>query len=559
MPGKRKTRWRAIRRLSQASFTFLFIYLAAKSQVPQGFNQTIYNLASNGRDLRLANDIGFFFKLDPLVALSTMFSTWALKPALLISLTVLLCVLVFGRFFCGFVCPFGAVNQVCTQIRPGLKKSEQINRNLPQPAGKIKYYLLLTILAAALFGANLAGVVDPFSLLYRGLALAIFPAFQYLTGLLCSWFAELPNPIAYLSYICPYGFNHVLGYEPRFYQNAFFMGGVLVFLLAINYLKPRFFCRTVCPLGALLGLFSRYGLLNLTKDRSLCTQCGKCQIDCPGACGPHPDQEWLRHECHVCFNCEASCPENALKFKLQLSRPHPSTHGAIDSPDLSRRAVISSLASGAMLLGLSRSGNDTIERLKPNLIRPPGAVEEHDFLKKCVRCGLCMKVCPTNVITPSVSEAGVEGFWTPVMNFHIGYCEYSCTLCGSVCPTGAIRELTASEKIETPVKIGSSFFDLGRCLPWSGQGPCVVCEEHCPVSPKAIYLVPMDVDVDEGRTEVLQVPRRNLERCIGCGLCSYVCPVKGSPAVYVTSIGESRSPGARILLPGSKKNGAANE
>ena len=57
---------------------------------------------------------------------------------------------------------------------------------------------------------------------------------------------------------------------------------------------------------------------------------------------------------------------------------------------------------------------------------------------RCIRCGACMKVCPTNVINPTLTEAGMAGFWTPHLIMTQGYCEYTCTLCGSVCPTGAI-------------------------------------------------------------------------------------------------------------------------
>ena len=80
------------------------------------------------------------------------------------------------------------------------------------------------------------------------------------------------------------------------------------------------------------------------------------------------------------------------------------------------------------------------------LIRPPGALDETDFLSRCIRCGECMKVCPNNSLQPAFAEAGLEGIWTPTLTPRIGYCEPSCVLCSEVCPTGAIWKISPQEK-----------------------------------------------------------------------------------------------------------------
>ena len=541
--------------MSQTVFLLLFLFLAARSQAPLGFNQSL--LDAGGQDMRLSAPVSFFFELDPLAGLGTMVSTWTLKPALIISLIVLLAAVFLGRVFCGFACPFGAFNQLLTQAAPKRKLSEKAKLNRPGPGRRLKYYLLFFFLAAAALGSNQAGLLDPLSFFYRGLVLAVFPALNHLIGLVMTWLAEFPPPVGLLSHISTFVTDHVFGYTPRFYQGAFLLGALLILIAALNLWRPRFFCRNLCPLGALLGLFSRYGLYGLTKDENLCTNCGRCRAACPGASNPHPEDRWLRSECHVCFNCQEACPEGALKFKFQpLSpQPRPSPLAPVDGPDLGRRTVLASLAGGLTLFGLGRVSRAAPARPGSDLIRPPGSLAEKDFLSLCVRCGLCVRACPTNVLSPSLGEAGLEGLFTPVLKFDQGYCEYSCTLCSSVCPTGAIRLLTAREKTETPIRIGSSFFDRGRCLPWSGQGPCLVCEEHCPTSPKAIYLIPMEVRVDRDKTEVLLVPQVKLDRCVGCGVCSYKCPVVGRPAVYVSSVGETRSRVNQILLPASNAPG----
>jgi ferredoxin len=106
-----------------------------------------------------------------------------------------------------------------------------------------------------------------------------------------------------------------------------------------------------------------------------------------------------------------------------------------------------------------------------------------------------MRVCPTHVIQPAVLEAGLEGLWTPYLDFRLGTsgCQHNCIACGHVCPTAAIRPLALDERmgrgrfVDTgPIRIGTAFMDRGRCLPWAMGIPCIVCQENCPVSPKAI-------------------------------------------------------------------------
>jgi MauM/NapG family ferredoxin protein len=186
------------------------------------------------------------------------------------------------------------------------------------------------------------------------------------------------------------------------------------------------------------------------------------------------------------------------------------------------------------------------KRALPKAIRPPGVLSEEKFLEKCVKCGECMKACPTNALQPASTEAGPEGIWTPVIVPRVGYCEYYCSLCSQVCPTGAIKELTIPEKIR--VKIGSAWVNKNRCLPYALGRPCIVCEEHCPTSPKAIKFIPAEVKLHDGRVKVEKAPFVDLDLCIGCGICETKCPVVDDPAIYVTSVGESRSERNQLLL-----------
>jgi ferredoxin len=166
----------------------------------------------------------------------------------------------------------------------------------------------------------------------------------------------------------------------------------------------------------------------------------------------------------------------------------------------------------------------------PRLIRPPGA-QENNLLAKCIRCGECSRACPTSAIQPAIAEAGLEGLWTPVLIPRIGYCDYSCSACGQVCPVQAIPPLSLLEKRQHV--IGKAYIDRNRCIPWADEQPCGVCEEMCPVPDKAIELEELEVRDAEGGLLTVQRPHVVRERCIGCGICEYQCPLSGPAAIRV--------------------------
>ena len=213
---------------------------------------------------------------------------------------------------------------------------------------------------------------------------------------------------------------------------------------------------------------------------------------------------------------------------------------------------MASVIGGLAAVPLLRTGDAFEKNASPLLIRPPGSLAEDDFTARCIRCGQCMRVCPNNALHPTLMEAGAEGIWTPILIAKIGYCEPSCTLCGQVCPTGAIQELTHKDKVgdksTPPNRIGTAFVDRGRCLPWAMATPCIVCEEWCPTSPKAVYLEEVIVTNREGKEVAVKRPYVDAALCTGCGACEFACPVSDDKAIYITSVGESRSEKNQILL-----------
>ena len=209
-------------------------------------------------------------------------------------------------------------------------------------------------------------------------------------------------------------------------------------------------------------------------------------IDCEGACDPH-----LRirsSECLVCLNCIEQCPHGARRFGFL-----PDPRDSIRTPDVPRRRAILAVLGGILFFPFARTSGRTTRAFASTVIRPPGAVEELDFLERCTKCDQCIRACPTNTLQPAGLQAGLEGLWTPILDFRIGFCQRHCTACGQVCPTGAIQRLSVSQKLglgefrgDGPIRLGTAHVDPGRCLPISKDIPCTVCEEVCPTSPKAI-------------------------------------------------------------------------
>jgi len=532
-----------LRRISQAFFLLLFLFLLIESRLPQDINYDYSMVFSSYPDLRIDRPLTFFFQLDPLVWLSSLLSGHQLIKGFWWGLGLILTTILLGRIFCGFICPFGTIHHLVSRVRPALKGEKMVRANQKSPNQRVKYFLLIALLLGALLGLNLIGLMDPICLLFRSMALAVLPALG--TGMKEIFEAMAGSDIKAVN-LMGFGFESlvspVFGFDYQAYQTAWFIGLIFLVILFLNRIRPRFWCRVLCPLGALLGIFSRISPLRLEKVQERCTDCKLCVKECQGAASPVPGQDWENAECLICFNCYDACPEDALHFSFRFDP------GLNKRPDMGRRAVLGGLLAGISLPLLGRLDGQVHKVSDPRLIRPPGALPERDFLRLCQRCGLCMKVCPTNTINPTLGEAGMAGFWTPRLIMTQGYCEYSCTLCGTVCPTGAITEISAKEKIERPLRIGSAYLDRGRCLPWSGNGPCIVCEEHCPTSPKAIYLRKEVVNIPDGKRMEVKLPYVDLKRCTGCGICENKCPIKGRPAIRTMAAGESRSAESAIIL-----------
>jgi polyferredoxin len=509
--------------------------------------------------------VSLFLELDPLVGFATALSTHTVYRWLWRGMLVLIPTLLLGRAFCNWMCPYGALHQFMSWLFNIRRNKDSIAKNQYRKVYQLKYYILGILLVLAAFGSLQIGLLDPICLLVRTFTVTIEPAADLLAyDLNLDFLAASPG--------VP---------EQRVFDGAWFVGLMIIVLVGMNLVIPRFFCRVLCPLGAFLGVLSRFALFRIDRDLTKCTDCNLCMRRCEGASDP---QAALRKsECFVCFNCIDDCPEDALSFKLtplpvkdrivgSLKKGTATLFGRkvisqipeteIKSPAVPKRRWVFALGAGVLAYPFLRLSKAVNKRgFHEKAIRPPGSVAEPEFLERCIKCDQCINVCPTNVLQPStLAQGGLEGLWTPVMDFAVGFCQYNCTLCSEVCPTGAIQKTSLPKKLglgehvpDGPIRVGTAFFNRGRCLPWAMETPCVVCEEVCPVSPKAIGTYEEEIVRWDGAKVTLHKPYMRPELCIGCGICEHECPVIDDAAVYVTAIGESRDKDRTLLLE-SKQN-----
>jgi MauM/NapG family ferredoxin protein len=499
--------WGGLRRFSQILFFLFFLLLFLKAEY---VGQSV-----------LAWPVDLFFRFDPLILAAHLLNLSPLVAGLWWSLVFVALTLVLGRFFCGWVCPLGTALDGCRRLLFTLRP----DRGVAVRWRRGKYYLFFALLAAAPFSLNLVGLFDPLSLLYRSLTIVFYPASAYGVEKTSLVLYRLGPPFSSVSEPVYQFFKATwLPFRPLVYALPFLTFILFALAVAAERVDRRFWCRALCPLGALYGLLARFSWLR-RRPAALCPDCGDCAEICKmAAFAPGKPARHLTSECQLCLRCLEQChEEERVTFTMRSQAPRAPL-------DLGRRQVITALVAGAAAVPLVRLGS-LAKRPDEFLIRPPGAQNEAQLLSRCIRCGQCLKVCLTNGLQPVLWEAGLEGLYTPRLLSRLGYCEYSCNLCGQVCPTGAIPSMPLDVKQATV--LGTAFLDRSRCIPYTEATDCLVCEEHCPVSPKAITLNEQQVIDPQGGRVRVKLPVVLTDRCTGCGHCEHVCPVGGAAAIRV--------------------------
>jgi ferredoxin len=467
----------------------------------------------------LINGITFLQFLPSVLKFLTTFGLVSTGFIIVLVLTAL-----FGRVYCSAICPLGILQDIVSWIRKKTKKKYRYRFGNPQNLwryGFLALPLLILLVTGSLIGINL---LDPYSIFGRISADLFQPVYMWMNNIIAGLLEGMNVYFLYPEDVTPArGGAYVI---PSF---------MLLLLIWFSFTRGRLYCNIICPVGTLLGLLSRISLFRIRMIEGRCTKCGECAIACKASCIRIKTLEVDFSRCVGCYNCIAVCPEDAILYTAPSNRV--ATTGPVDPGR--RNAMTRMLAAGAALSGipLPASGQESqadsselvienkipteIEPIRNYPVTPPGSLGIRHFTGRCTACHLCVSVCPTTVLQPSIKEYGWSGILQPHMDYSTNYCNFECTLCTDICPTGAILSLTKEAKKTT--QMGQVQLILENCVVYAENTACGSCSEHCPT--QAVTMVPY--------REGLTLPEIVPEICVGCGACEYACPVTPFKAIYV--------------------------
>lgn len=445
-----------------------------------------------------------FLHLDSFSVLTAFLASRSFDIGLLIAALIIpITTLIFGRYFCSWICPLGYINQILSKIR-FRKKTVNFRQS-----NYFKYYFLIFLVFLSIFGYQIGSVFAPIPIIYRSLTLSVWP----FANMIYNSFLDLLYQTDSIQFLYePFKQVYDLIFSSEKFNLNYIPLTTIIFLiiLGLNLIENRFWCNKICPFGALLGLLSRFSLFKIIQNGEACTKCSVCSKKCQGNADPDKPGELKHSECIVCGNCLDSCPKIGLHYKFAYKTIDHSFN-----PD--RRLLIASGLISLPVLFIPDTNKTQLAYL-----RPPCSINEKDFIDKCIRCGICINICPNNALQLSLFETSYDGIFTPILIPRKGYCEYTCNLCTTVCPTEAIEKTPLIKKQQ--FTIGKARIDKSICIPYAYNSTCLVCQEHCPVPGKAIKIIDKDT---------IGKPVIDNKMCIGCGICEYKCPVQPNAAITV--------------------------
>ena len=435
----------------------------------------------------------------------------ALNVAVIVFLVAL--TLIFGRVYCSVICPLG----VLQDLFGWMGKKQKKNRYSYSPAKNwLRYGVLVLFIAALVAGVgSFVALLAPYSSFGRIASNLLAPLYGWGNNLL-AYFAERMDSYAF------YETEVWLASLPTFIIAAV----TLVVLIVLAWRGGRTYCNTICPVGTVLGVLSRFSWLAPVIDTEKCNACGLCARNCKASCIDSKNHKIDYSRCVACMDCIEKCNKGAISY-----RPRKKQAKAAPVVDESRRSALTAtaiLASTSLLKaqdkkrdgGLAVIEDKVVPERKTRLV-PPGALSIKNFEQHCTACQLCVSVCPNDVLRPST---GLLTLMQPEMGYENGYCRPECTKCGDVCPAGAIKPITREEKSSR--QIGHAVWIKKNCIMHEDKVDCGKCQDACPTG--AIQIVVNESCPNKCKNVVV-----NTERCIGCGACEHLCPVRPLSAIYV--------------------------
>lgn len=439
--------------------------------------------------------------------------------------------LVFGRVYCSVICPLGIMQDIISWLN-GRKTRKNRFRFSWTPAKNTLRYVVLLIFGLGMVAGlhSLVILIAPYSA-YGRIASNLFAPIYRLGNNFFAWIAERADSYAFYST------------EVWIKSTSTLVVAAITFIIiaVLAWKHGRTWCNTICPVGSVLGLLSRFSIFAPSIDEDKCRNCGLCGKRCKASCINMDRHEIDYSRCVVCMDCIETCKEGAISFTLRHGKKSGAdslpkikgTASANDVPvDQSRRAFVISAAIATTAAAAHAQkmkvdgGLAEIERAeKPERqtpLVPAGALSLKNFTEHCTACQLCVSACPNQVLRPSSS---LMTFMLPEMSYERGYCRPECTECSEVCPAGAIRPVTTEEK--TSIQIGHAVVNLDNCVVNTDNVNCGNCSRHCPAG--AIRMVRKNPDDPASP----KIPVVNEERCIGCGACENLCPARPFTAIHV--------------------------
>jgi len=431
---------------------------------------------------------------------------------------------VLGRIYCSVICPSGVLQDIINRIYCIGKKKKKGSRRFRyhKPANWLKYGLLGIGVALALASfIELFTLLDPYSNFGRIASNLFRPVVVWGNNQLADVLMKMDNYLLY----------HVT-LSTATTAGVIAGATILVVFAVMVAFRGRLYCNTLCPVGALLGIFSKDALFRVSIDKNTCNKCGTCERTCKAEAINSKEMTVDGSRCVNCFNCVSSCSKSSITYGY---KPFYKKEAVTDEPvikkmDKAKNSRRSFLATGAtvaatlpVVSAVARTtgitGGSHGGKVQP--ITPPGSLNLERFKEKCTGCHLCVVRCPSQILRPAGLEYGFGYMLKPHVSYIDSYCNYECTVCSEVCPNHALKPLTKEEKAVTQTGIAEFFID--RCIVETEGTDCGACSEHCPT--QAVHMEPY--------TGTLTIPVVEPDLCVGCGGCESICPVRPDRAIIV--------------------------